>query len=135
MKLTEFDRGWIIGFIEGEGTFTVNVIGYKRKTMTETRQYRYQNPAFYIVQKDRKVLEKIRDFLGMGKINRHGNLFHLDIRKKSDVLRLVEFLDGKMKSESKTQKFERWKKRVLEWKSRVRGDGVVQAGGGTGSKP
>jgi len=122
---TDFDSGWIIGFIEGEGSFTVNVVEHKRKTKSGMKYYRYPNPAFFLVNKDRTALEKIRNFLGMGKINRHGNYFHLDIRRKSETLRLVNFLDGKMKSELRVQQFEKWKKRVLEWKARVRGDGVI----------
>jgi len=122
---TDFDSGWTIGFIEGGGSFTVNVIKHKRKTKSGMKCYRYSNPAFFLVNKDRTALEKIRDFLGMGKINRHGNYFHLDIRRKSETLRLVNFLDGKMKSELRVQQFEKWKKRVLEWKARVRGDGVI----------
>jgi hypothetical protein len=121
----EFDVGWTVGFIEGDGSFTVNVIKHKRKTKFGVKYYRYHNPAFFLVNKDCRLLEKIRDFLGMGKINRHGDYFHLDIRRKSETLRLVNFLDGKMKSELRAQQFERWKKRVLEWKGRVRGDGVI----------
>jgi len=122
---TEFDVGWTVGFIEGDGSFTVNVIKHKRKTKSGVKYYRYHNPAFFLVNKDRRLLEKIRDFLGMGKINCHGEYFHLDIRRKSETLRLVNFLDGKIKSELRAQQFEKWKKRVLEWKGRVRGDGVI----------
>ena len=122
---TDFDSGWTMGFIEGEGSFTVKVIKHKRETKSGMKYYRYPNPAFFLVNKDRTALEKIRNFLGMGKINRHGNYFHLDIRRKSETLRLVNFLDGKMKSELRAQQFEKWKKRVLEWKARVRGDGVI----------
>jgi len=122
---TDFDRGWVVGFIEGSGSFTVNIIKHRRETKSGLKYYRYPNPAFFLVNKDRAALEKIRDFLGMGKINRHGNYFHLDIRRKSETLRLVNFLDGKMKSELRAQQFEKWKKRVLEWKARVRGEGVA----------
>ena len=103
----------------------MNVIKHKRKTKSGIKYYRYHNPAFFLVNKDRNLLEKIRDFLGMGKINRHGDYFHLDIRRKSETLRLVNFLDGKIKSELRAQQFERWKKRVLEWKRRARGDGLI----------
>ena len=122
---TDFDRGWIVGFIEGEGSFTVNVINHKRETKSGAKYYLYRNPAFFLVNKDRAMLEKIRDFLGMGKINRHGDYFHLDIRRKSETLKLAKFLDGKIKSELRAQRFEKWKKRVLEWKTRVRGEGVI----------
>jgi hypothetical protein len=122
---TDFDTGWTVGFIEGDGSFTVNFIKHKRQTKSGIKYYRYPNPAFFLVNKDRNLLEKIRDFLGMGKINRHGRYFHLNIRRKSETLKLVNFLDGRMKSELRTRQFERWKKRVLEWKERVRGDGVI----------
>jgi len=122
---TDFDRGWVVGFIEGSGSFTVNIIKHRRETKSGLKYYRYPNPAFFLVNKDRAALEKIRDFLGMGKINRHGDYFHLDIRRKSETLRLVNFLDGKIKSEIRAQQFEKWKKRVLEWKARVRGEGIT----------
>jgi len=63
--------------------------------------------------------------LRLGKVNRHGPIFHLDIRRKSESIQLVGFLDGKLKSELKTRQFETWKGRVLEWKSRAWGDGVA----------
>jgi hypothetical protein len=91
---TDFDIGWAVGFIEGDGSFTVNFIKHKRKTKSRMTYYRYPNPAFFLVNKDRNLLEKIRDFLGMGKINRHGKYFHLSIRRKSETLSLVNFLDG-----------------------------------------
>jgi len=122
---TDFDSGWVVGFIEGSGSFTVNTIKHRRKTKSGVKYYRYRNPAFFLVNKDRALLEKIRDFLGMGKINRHGNYFHLNIRRKSETIRLVNFLDGKMKSELRAQQLEKWKKRVLEWKARVRGEGIT----------
>lgn len=125
MSITDFDKGWVIGFIEGRGSFTVNIVKFRRETKSGVKHYRYVNPAFYLVQKDRGVLEKVKSLLRMGKINRHGTLFHLDIRKKTETIRLVEFLDGKIKSESKAQQFEKWKEKVLEWKSRAWGEGAV----------
>lgn len=124
-NVTDFDRGWIVGFIESGGSFTLSIIKHKRETKSGVKYYRYRNPAFFLVNKDRAMLEKIRDFLGMGKINRHGDYFHLDIRRKSETLRLAKFLDGKIKSELRAQQFEKWKRRVLEWKTRVRGEGVI----------
>lgn len=124
MSLSEFDEGWIVGFIESEGVFTKNTIKIKRKTKTGTKKYHYVNPAFYLVNKDKSALEIIKGRLGVGKIDQHGVVFHLGVRKKSEVLRLVEFLDGKFKSEIRTQQFERWKEQVLEWKSRAWGKGT-----------
>jgi hypothetical protein len=124
MSLSEFDEGWIVGFVESKGVFTKNTIRIKRKTKTGTKKYKYVNPVFYLVSKDKSALEIIKVRLGVGKIDQHGVVFHLGVRKKSEVLRLVEFLDGEFKSEIRTQQFERWKEQVLEWKSRARGKGT-----------
>ena len=124
MLLSEFEKGWIIGFIESEGVFTKNTIKIKRKTKFGVKKYTYVNPAFYLVNKDKSALEIIKRRLNMGKIDRHDSVYHLGVRKKSEVLSLVEFLDGKFKSEFRAQQFERWKERALEWKSRAWGGGV-----------
>ena len=63
----------------------------------------------------------------MGKINRHGEIFHLSIRRKSETIRLATFLKGKLKSDLKRRAFELWAARVMEWKSRAWGHGKAQA--------
>ena len=124
MQSSEFNKGWIIGFIESEGIFTINTIKIKRKTKLGIKKYQYTNPTFYLVSKDNSALEIARGILGMGKVNHHGAIFHLEIRRKTETIRLVEFLDGKFKSELKAQQFRHWKERVLEWKSRAWGEGA-----------
>ena len=126
MKLTKFDTGWIAGFIESEGIFTTNTLKFKRKSKSGIKNYFYLNPAFYLVSKDKAALEIVRSLLKMGKINKHGEIFHLDIRRKDDSIRLAAFLEGKLKSDTKSQQFEIWKRRVMEWKSRAWGEGVAQ---------
>lgn len=125
MQESEFDMGWVVGFIESEGVFTKNTIKIRRKTKKKVKNYLYVNPAFFLVSGDRSALETVRDSLGMGKISEHGSVFHLEIRRKGDLLKLANFLHGKLKSESRRERFERWRERVLEWKSRAWGKGVV----------
>ncbi|MGQ9787969.1 MAG: hypothetical protein ACUVQM_01445 [Candidatus Hadarchaeaceae archaeon] len=62
--------------------------------------------------------------LKAGKIDRHGTIFHLGVRRKDECLRLVKFLEGRLRSSLRNQQFERWRGLVLEWKSRARGEGV-----------
>ncbi len=124
MYENKFDYGWLVGFVESEGVFTTNTIKFKRKTKSGTKNYRYINPAFYLVSHDISALEAVRELLKAGKINKHGNIFHLDIRRKDESVRLLGLLDGKLKSKLKTRQFEVWKQIVLEWKSRARGTGV-----------
>ncbi len=123
MKENEFNYGWIVGFIESEGFFTQNTIKITRKSKKRLLKYKYINPAFFLVSKDISALEAAKGILGMGKIKEHGSIFHLEIRRKDDLLRLVNFLDGKLKSSARTQQFERWKQMVLQWKSRSWGEG------------
>lgn len=126
MELTSFDTGWIIGFIESEGVFTTNSIKFRRKTKLGLKNYLYVNPAFYLVSKDKGALEIVRGLIGMGKINRHGSVFHLDVRRKDDSVRLAAILDGKFKSEFRARQFKIWRDRVMEWKSRAWGHGAAQ---------
>lgn len=121
----DFDVGWVVGLIESRGSFTVNTIRHRRETRSGVRCYQYQNPVFFLVDKDRTALEKIRELLGMGRINRHGDYFHLDIRRKSEVIRLANLLDGRIKSRLRAKQFGRWKEKVLEWKARAWGEGVI----------
>jgi len=125
MKLNDFNKGWIVGFIESEGVFTTNTIKFKRKTKSGVKNYQYHNPAFYLVSRDRSALEAVRGLLRLGKINRHGAIFHLSIRRKEECIRLAGFLSGWFKSTARTQQFEAWKSKVLEWKLRARGEGVA----------
>ena len=120
-----FDRGWIVGFIESEGVFTTNTAAITRKTKSGVKKYRYVNPAFYLVSGDQAALETARGLLRMGKINRHGDIFHLDIRRKGEAVRLVALLQGKLKSEFRRRQFDSWATRVMEWKTRAWGHGRV----------
>jgi len=123
MEQSEFNRGWIVGFIESEGVFTTNTTEIKRITKIGAKEYRYINPAFYLVSRDLSALETVKSLLKMGKINRHGEIFHLDIRRKSETIRLAAFLKDKLKSDLKRREFELWTGRVMEWKSRAWGHG------------
>lgn len=134
MDKKEFDYGWLVGFIESEGVFTKNTIKIRRKNKFGVKYYRYVNPAFYLVSRDRSALEVVKRLLGVGKINRHGTIFHLDVRRKDESIRLVGLLQGKLKSELRARQFGVWKDAVMEWKSRAWGAGADRDGTGGPSK-
>jgi hypothetical protein len=125
---SEFEKGWIVGFIESKGVFTKNKVKIRRKTKTGAKKYIYFNPIFYLVYEDKSALEMIRSWLGIGKVNQHGKVYRLSVRKKDELLRLGEFLGGGFKSQSKTLQFEHWKAQLLEWKSRAWGAGAKDQG-------
>lgn len=115
------DKCWIIGFIDSSGCFTKNEIKIVKKSDKGIKIYRYSNPVFLLVNKDLSALETVRRILKAGKITKQHHSFMLQIRKKGEVLRMIELLDGQLRSEEKKQKFEKWKRLVLQWKSRGRG--------------
>ncbi|MGC8817143.1 MAG: LAGLIDADG family homing endonuclease [Candidatus Hadarchaeum sp.] len=116
-----------MGFIESEGVFTINTIKIRKKTKKGQKNYQYHNPAFYLVSRDRSALEIVKQILGMGKINRHGVIFHLNIRRKDECIALVNFLEGRLKSAFRAEQFEKWRQLVLEWKLRAWGEGETTA--------
>lgn len=116
MTINEFDLGWITAFVEIKGVFTTSKLKIKRITGKGEKIYQYSNPVFYADSKDEFPLETARRILGVGKVVRRGNLYRLEIRKKEDLVRLVEILSDRVGG-AKGEKFERWKERVLQWKS------------------
>jgi len=89
---------WLIGFIEGEGSFTKLGNG--------------KYPEFSISQDEKKILEKIQNFFGIGKIALTGNKRAWQLRitgkKKCKVVR--DFCEGKLQMKTRVRQFENWKK-------------------------
>ena len=56
--------GWLTGFTEAEGCFSCR--------SKKVNGYTYQRPEFSISQKERRILEKIKDFLGCGEVKGDG---------------------------------------------------------------
>lgn len=85
---------WLIGFIEGEGSFTKLGNG------------RY--PEFSIFQANRTILESIQNFFNLGKIKLTGNkrAWQLRITGKEKCKQIRDFCEGKLQIECKTKQFE-----------------------------
>jgi len=105
--------GWVVGFVEGEGSFT---------RTREHRSEKYVYPAFFIVNADVDILRKIRRFFGFGDVNKHGEinrhaiprgkkqLWHYQVSgfKRCTILR--NFFKGRLRTESKQRQFAEWEK-------------------------
>ena len=83
---------WIVGFVDGEGCFTVNFFSHPKSRLRLKWQV---FPEFVITQgiKSQATLEKIKDFLGCGKIylnkrrdNHHEHLVKFVVRDRNDLL-------------------------------------------------
>ncbi len=111
--------GWVIGFVDGEGCFS---IGFVRQPIRRSRKgYRtgYQvSHEFAVTQGAKSVgcLHEIREFFGVGQVlanTRHDNhkedLFRFVVRKRKDLLEVVlPFFRQHPMHSSKQQNFEKF---------------------------
>lgn len=103
--IEELSSMWIVGFSEGEGCFT------RHYTYNKKLGKRYTSPRFDICQKDREILEKIREYFGFGFVTKkyQNNGYHYIVIGKKNCLKILEFFDGKIQSKEKKEQFEKWK--------------------------
>lgn len=93
------DIWWFIGFVEGAGSFLVST----------TKGGRTQ--VFFIInQKDPKVLWKIRDILGIGKISQYDTYYRYVLTKNDHILFLINILNGRLILKKTNKRFNNWLK-------------------------
>lgn len=118
MSVSEFDKGWILGFIEGEGFFTYQLQGgYVPKNGKAVYV-----PSFGVNQTNKTPLEFIMSFFGGGHIykrsyqgkkywsNEKGTRYDYLVRDATTLEKIRDFCDGKLKHPSRRTQFETWKK-------------------------
>lgn len=91
--------GWIIGFVDGEGCFSIGII--KQPDRINRRGYTtgFQVGHDFVVTqgaKSHNVLDEIRNFFGVGRIylnkrwdNHKENLFQYMVHRRSDLLNVI----------------------------------------------
>jgi truncated hemoglobin YjbI len=111
---TEFDCGWVIGFIEGEGSFTHDWVKREGKKV--------KVPRFTLNQTERSVLEFLQEFFGGGNIyvrnytgkdywsHQKSTRYDYVVRDKDTLQKIRDFCEGKLKHPMKKEQFEEWKK-------------------------
>jgi hypothetical protein len=74
---SDVDHAWCAGLFDGEGTTSV----------LRAQRDKYAYLRMSVAQKDRKVLDKFRDIVGVGTVYSHKTriMHSLDIYKKADV--------------------------------------------------
>ncbi len=111
-------RGWVVGFIDGEGTFSISL--QRNATMTLGWQV---FPEFVVTQgaKSLHVLEEIQEFFFCGRIfvnnrrdNHRENIYRYCVRRRKDLCEIIVpfFLANPLRT-SKSDDFEKFVK-VLE---------------------
>lgn len=110
--------GWIVGFVDGEGCFSVSVF----KNITTKRGYQIF-PEFVITQgeKSLKALKLIKNYFKCGEIyinhrydNHKENLYRFCVRNIHDLNeKIIPFFESNSLRTAKTRDFEAFKKVVF----------------------
>mgnify|MGYP003395398464 CR=1 FL=1 len=140
-RLAEF-IGWIVGFVDGEGCFSINFIRQpNRQDSTRFRKgYRsgYQIAHEFAVTQgasSKDVLDDIQRFFGMGSVivntrydNHTEHLYRYVVRKREDLLStIIPFFE---RHELRTVKRENFRKfatcvRAMEQKEHLQSKGLI----------
>ncbi|GAI06564.1 unnamed protein product, partial [marine sediment metagenome] len=115
---SEFDKGWILGFIEGEASFTNDIQGGRAPKGKEPVHI----PRFTVNQTNKTPLEFLMSFFGGGHIykrnyqgkdywsSRKSTRYDYFVTDRATLEKVREFCDGKLKHPGKRLQFKRWKK-------------------------
>ena len=103
------DAKWIVGFVDGEGCFTVAIY----KSPDRHLKWRVQ-PEFIVAQheRDEELLCKLKDYFEIGKVKvlyngKHGALKAFRVRGMSNLSRVVKFFEMyPLRAPSKRRSFE-----------------------------
>lgn len=106
---------YIVGLIDGEGSFTVYVRNPKDRKIRKRRVK--VEPRFYVklVAKDKVILDRLRKFFGCGNVyfqsdkrKNHQNCYRFEVAKRSDLLNKIIpfFRKYRLKFPSKRKDFE-----------------------------
>jgi hypothetical protein len=117
-RLVEF-RGWVIGFVDGEGCFSIGFI--RQPDRVDRRGYKtgYQVAhEFAVAQGASSVdcLHELREFFGVGQVlpntrydNHREHLYRYVVRRRSDLLEaVIPFFQRHPMRTAKQQNFEKF---------------------------
>jgi hypothetical protein len=131
--------GWIVGFVDGEGCFSIGFVRQPRRANRAGYATGYQVfHRFVVVQgeRSRSCLEELRSFFGVGRIflnRRHDNhrehLLQYHVSKRSELLeRIIPFFQRYPLRTSKRTDFEtfaRWME-VCAAERHLTRDGLIE---------
>ena len=117
-RLIEF-RGWVIGFVDGEGCFSISFV--RQPDRAERRGYKtgFQVTHEFVVTQGAQsvsVLHDLREFFGVGQVlenkrydNHREHLFRYVVRNRNDLLEtVIPFFRQHPMRTSKQQNFEKF---------------------------
>ena len=112
-------RGWVIGFVDGEGCFSISFVRQPSRVSRRGYKTGYQvSHRFAVTQGQKSVtcLEELREFFGVGRIfvnRRHDNhrehLCHYLVERRIDLLEtIIPFFKRHPLRSSKHRDFEKF---------------------------
>jgi len=115
--------GWIVGFVDGEGCFSIGVVQQKSTLIRKGYRLGYQIFHEFAVTQGKKSLEalqEIQKYFGVGKIyenkrydNHKENLYRYVVRKREDLCNvIIPFFKKYNLRTSKKYDFEKFSKVV-----------------------
>jgi len=112
----ELSPEWVVGFVDGEGCFFIEIQEHPEMTMG------YQIlPEFVVVQHERdiQILYALKRFFKCGVVRKnHGDRFAYRVRKLECLGRIVEFFESYSLKTKKNVDFRKFRKIVLMMKKR-----------------
>ena len=117
-RLIEF-RGWVVGFVDGEGCFSIGFVRQQRRADRSGYRTGYQvTHEFVVTQGERSLtcLHDLREFFGVGQViinNRYDNhrehLHRYVVRRRADLLEtVIPFFQRHPLRSSKREDFEKF---------------------------
>jgi LAGLIDADG endonuclease len=121
-RLIEF-RGWVVGFVDGEGCFSIGFVRQQRRADRSGYRTGYQvTHEFVVTQGERSLacLHELREFFGVGQViinNRYDNhrehLHRYVVRRRADLLEtVIPFFQRHPLRSSKREDFEKFVRSV-----------------------
>ena len=111
--------GWVIGFVDGEGCFSVGFLGQHHRGNRRGYRTGYQvTHEFVVTQGEQSVssLEELQDFFGVGQVivnkrydDHRAHLYRYVVRKRSDLLEtIIPFFRSHPLRTSKHENFDKF---------------------------
>ncbi len=108
------NQDYIVGLVDGEGSFTVFIRNPDSKEKIKRRVV--AEPKFYLklIEKDKKILYELQRFFGCGKVYfqkdtrpNHQNCYRFEVVRRDDLLNKIIpfFKENKLQLESKKKDF------------------------------
>ncbi len=132
-------RGWVIGFVDGEGCFSIGFIRQYDRVNRKGYRTGYQATHEFVVTQGAKsvsCLHELCEFFGVGQVvinNRQDNhkehLYRFVVRKRKDLLEtVIPFFRQNPMHSSKQQDFEKFARCVemIEAKLHLTPEGLIE---------